>query len=153
MRKDEWDQRFWVIYAQVMKEMQAGTFRGDMRDVLVEARRRTEEVAGREPASESSGLAAKAGRVITAPVRAVRSAVGLINRLLAIWRWLDGKKTAIGAVLTAVSAVIEQLIPLLQEILPALGVEAATLASILGALGKVVMVIGLIHKLLKYRRA
>lgn len=68
------------------------------------------------------------------------------------WDWLNGKKTAIGAFLdllySAVSALILWL-PQLGEALAGLGVTGEWVATGVLVLGKVLMVIGLIHKFLK----
>lgn len=68
------------------------------------------------------------------------------------WDWLNGKKTAIGAFLdllgTALSGVVLWL-PQLAESLTGLGLDGAWVALVITGIGKVIMVIGLLHKFLK----
>jgi hypothetical protein len=72
-----------------------------------------------------------------------------MDKVLAVWSFLNGKKTAVGAFLTLIADMITMLLPQLGVVLGAFGVDAATVALVVGILGKILIVIGLFHKLVK----
>lgn len=67
--------------------------------------------------------------------------------LLKLWAFFDGKKTAIAALLQLVADLLNIIIAALPAAAPAIGLEAATALAIVAKLG---MVLGLLHKVIKY---
>lgn len=141
MNQRDWEARFKFFLQQVTQERNDGEFVGNQRDVWMEARERTEMYAGPEPGSGVPGIGM------------VKGGVRAVKRVMELVRWLDGKKTVIGATLAVVADALAHILPQLPEILTLFGVEAATVAVVVGVVGKVIAAIGLIHKMIKYKRA
>lgn len=67
--------------------------------------------------------------------------------LSAVWTFLDGKKTAIGALLQLVADVLALVLAALPAVAPVLGWEAVTVVSVTA---KIAMVLGLVHRAVKW---
>ena len=67
--------------------------------------------------------------------------------LSAVWAFLDGKKTAIGAVLQLLADVLTLVVAALPTAAPLLGLDTVTVLAISA---KVAIVLGLLHKALKW---
>jgi hypothetical protein len=63
--------------------------------------------------------------------------------LSSLWKWLDGKKVIIGAIITTLSVIASSL----PAILAAFGLEAVQISTIMGI---VLMVVGICHKIYKF---
>jgi hypothetical protein len=73
-------------------------------------------------------------------------------KVLDFWRWLDGKKTTIGALLDVLAVGLGGLLVWLPDFataLTGLGVNGAWIAGAVAVVGKGIIVLGLIHKVLK----
>ena len=131
MTREQWDARKKSFLRQLVQEKNDGTFDGDMWDVYDIAQKKTVASAGPRPPKEG------------VPVR----------RVFGAWGWLSGKKTAIGAALALLAAGLVEILPYLPEVLGLFEVEAATTVWVVGVVGKVLIGIGLFHKLTKYADA
>ena len=72
--------------------------------------------------------------------------------MIGIWRWFNGKKTTIGAILELSSTGLAALIVFLPEfggLLSELGVDGAWIAVAVNGVAKVALGVGLIHKWFK----
>lgn len=149
MDQEQWDLRYKFFYRQTIDELNNGYFKGDMHDAWVEARRRTTVNAGPRPDGDGPSLV----DVIKAPVVGVKKGVKAVKSVLNVVQWLNGKKTIVGVLTAGLAEIITAVLPYLPELLPALGVQGATVAIVLSVLGKALIVIGLIHKAIKYKGA
>lgn len=72
--------------------------------------------------------------------------------MLDFWNWLNGKKTALGAVIDLLYSGVGALIvwlPQIGDALNALGPFGAWAAGAVLILGKVLMILGIVHKFFK----
>ena len=91
------------------------------------------------------------GDVHDVAVEAARLAGGRGGRLLAGWQWFDGKKTTIGAVVTLGGEGLAAVWPLLPDVLQSVGVEADWTARIISIVGRVMIGVGVLHKVFKVK--